>query len=74
MEQLTNSTEPQLKAALGWLIFVAIVALFFDLAMLLQRFINIAIINSAITIFIIVVSMEERSGLYPNQELRGWEL
>ena len=44
------------SAAAGWLIFLAIVLMPYEIIVILQRFINIKIINSNILIVIIVVS------------------
>ena len=48
-------------AAAGWLIFVGVIALFYELAIIVQRFVNIGIINNYITVFIIVVSSQPPS-------------
>jgi hypothetical protein len=44
------------RSAAGWLIFLGIIALFYELVVIILRFLNIGIVNSNIKIVIIVVS------------------
>lgn len=44
------------RSAAGWLIFVAVVCIVYELIAVLQRFININVVSSNITLFILIVS------------------
>jgi hypothetical protein len=44
-------------AAGGWLIFVSFWVMLYQAIVILQRFLNFGIINNAITIFLIIVSL-----------------
>ena len=54
---LPQVNESATQAAAGWLLFLSVIALFYELALILLRFINIIILNNNILILIIVVSM-----------------
>lgn len=63
MEQIINNSgfesiipRAPTDAAAGWLIFMAVVIMLFEIFFIAQRFINIKAINDHITIVIIVVS------------------
>ena len=43
-------------SAAGWLIFVAIVLIIYEIVVIIQRFLNVKIINQHILIVIIIVS------------------
>ena len=51
-DNLPASTD----AAGGWLIFVSFWVMLYQAIVILQRFLNIGIVNNAITIFLIIVS------------------
>lgn len=51
------SDDSKARGAAGWLVFCAIVVLFYELSLLLLRFINVEVVNRNITILIIVVSI-----------------
>ena len=54
--------EDASHAAAGWLVFVGVVALFYELAFIVLRFVNVAIVNSYILVVIIIVSLSVPSG------------
>ncbi len=56
---LRDQTLPfaETDSAAGWLIFVGVVGLIYEVVVILQRFLNLNIINNHALIFIIVVCM-----------------
>ena len=57
VEGFTDSNLPaSTDAAGGWLIFVSFWVMLYQAIVILQRFLNFGIVNSAITIFLIIVS------------------
>ena len=51
-----SSLVPKSDAAAGWIIFVAFFAIILEVAVIVLRFLNVGIINSNITLFLIAVS------------------
>ena len=51
-----DSMRDQTSGAGGWLIFVGFVAIVLEIIVVVIRFLNISVINSNITTFLIVVS------------------
>ncbi len=53
----SNLPSTETDSAAGWLIFVGVVGLIYEVVVILQRFLNLNIINNHVLIFIIVVCM-----------------
>ena len=56
-QDLPLVSEGATQASAGWLLFLSVIALFYELALILLRFININVLNNNILILIIVVSI-----------------
>jgi hypothetical protein len=56
-EGSANNLSVSTDAAGGWLIFVSFWVMLYQAIVIVQRFLNFGIINNAITIFLVIVSL-----------------
>ena len=55
-DQLSLPDAQLMRAASGWLIFCATIAIMYELSVIILRFLNFTVVSSNITLLIVVVS------------------